>query len=128
MSRAWHPVGADPSRVLSGDPAIAGRQALRVGHLGHRFEVLVSLLGDVERSGKLEYGTAVLDGDHASSCERPPVADAVHVVEDRCLGIAGVQEVGVQRMNRAPLNGASGRDQRLTGDLPAEDALTVVVG
>ena len=38
-------------------------------------------------------------------------------------GIARPQEIGVQRMRRAAVDGAAGRDQRLADHLPAEHAL-----
>ena len=56
------------------------------------------------------------------------VAAAVDFVDDGHPGIAGAQEIGVQRMADAILDGAVGRDQRLTQDLPAEDALPAVLG
>ena len=45
------------------------------------------------------------------------------------MGIAGAQEVGVQRVHGAArLHGAGGRHQRLAGHLPAEDPLALLVG
>lgn len=64
----------------------------------------------------------VLDRDHAPGGEGPAVADAVDGVDDRRAGVAGPQEVRVQGV-RVPVLGdrAAGGDQRLRGDLPAED-------
>ena len=69
---------------------------------------------------------AVLDRDHAAGGEALAVADAVDLVDDRHLRVAGEQEIGVQRMRRAlrhALDGAASRDQRLADDLAAEHAL-----
>ena len=66
---------------------------------------------------------AVLDGDDAPGGEALAVADAVDLVDDRHLGIAGQQEIGVQRMRQHALDGAGGRDQRLADHLAAEHAL-----
>ena len=66
---------------------------------------------------------AVLDRDHAPRGEALAVADAVDVVDDRHLRIAGQQEIGVQRMRRPALDGAGGGDQRLADHLAAEHAL-----
>ena len=69
---------------------------------------------------------AVLDRHHPPRGEALAVADAVDLVDDRHLGIAAEQEIGVQRMRRPlrhVLDGAAGGDQRLADDLAAEHAL-----
>ena len=121
-------VGPGPVRVGGLDLLDARLQGLGVGRLRHRVGVLVSVLGDVERRRQLEDGPAVLDGDDTPCGERPAVADAVHVVEHRGLGVAGPQEVGVERVHRAPRHCAGRGHQGLAGHLAAEDALSVVVG
>ena len=70
-----------------------------------------------------ENGMAVLAGKDAPRGETLAVADAVDVVDDRHFRIAAQQEIGVQRMGRPVIDGAAGRDQRLTDHLAAEDAL-----
>ena len=77
----------------------------------------------------MKIGLAVLDGDHPAGGERAAVADAVDLVEDRHGRVARAQEVGVQRVHLAVgLDGAGGGDERLAGDLAAEDPLAVLVG
>src|SRR6516164_308759 len=44
---------------------------------------------------------SVLDRDHAPRGEALAVADAVDLVDDRHLGVAGEQEIGVQRVRQA---------------------------
>ena len=68
-------------------------------------------------------GLAPLDGGHPAGGEGPAVADAVHLVEDRDPGIAGAEEVGVQRVHRAlPAlavgDRAAGGDQGLAATWP----------
>jgi hypothetical protein len=70
----------------------------------------------------------VLDGRHAPRGERPPVTDAVHLVDDRRGGVAGAEEVRVQRVGAASLDRPAGGDERLARDLAAEDALAALVG
>ena len=76
----------------------------------------------------VEDGPAVLDGDDPPGGERAAVADAVHLVEDRDRRVAGAQEVRVQRVHPAVLDGAPGRHEGLPGHLAAEDALALLVG
>src|SRR6516164_4432102 len=67
----------------------------------------------------------VLDRDHAPRGEALAVADAVDLVDDRHLGVAGEQEIGVQRVRRPArhVDGAAGGNKRLPDHLPAEHAL-----
>ncbi|CAM5487929.1 hypothetical protein SVIOM74S_05735 [Streptomyces violarus] len=71
----------------------------------------------------MEDRLAVLDGDHPARGEGTAVADPVDGVDDGRAGIAGAQEVRVERV-RGPVLGdrAPGGDERLGRDLPAEDA------
>ena len=126
--QSLHAVGPGPVRMLGLHSLSSRQQGLGIGHLGHRLEMLEAVLGDVERRRELEDGPAVLDGDHATGRERPPVSDAVHVVQHRCLGVAGPQEVGVHGVHRASLHRAGRGHQRLAGHLASEDALAIVVG
>ena len=67
---------------------------------------------------------AVLARGDAPRGEALAVAHAVDVVDDRHLGIAGQQEIGVHRMRRrGRLDRAHRRDQRLADHLAAEHAL-----
>ena len=67
---------------------------------------------------------AVLARGDAPRGEALAVADAVDVVDDRHLGIARQQEIGVHRMRRpAGLDRAHRGDQRLADHLAAEHAL-----
>ena len=66
---------------------------------------------------------AVLARGDAPRGETLAVADAVDVVDDRHLGIAGQQEIGVHGMRRPALDGAHRGDQRLADHLSAKDAL-----
>jgi len=54
------------------------------------------------------------------------VADAVDLVDDRDLRVAGSQEVGVQRVDRATLDRPAGRDERLARHLASEDAQALI--
>ncbi len=84
----------------------------------------------VETRLQVEDRFAVLDRDDATRREAPTVADPVHLVQDRPLRIAGPQEVGVQRVDVATglVDRSARRDERLTGDLAAEHANTILVG
>ena len=67
---------------------------------------------------------AVLASGDAAGGEALAVPDAIDVVDDRHLGIAGQQEIGVHGMRRtAGVDGAHRCDQRLPDHLSAIDAL-----
>ena len=71
---------------------------------------------------------AVLDRHDAAGDEALAVADAVDLVDDRNAGIAGPEEIGVQRMRLAVgLDGARGGDERLPDHLAAENALPTIL-
>ena len=96
------------------EPFVQRGQRLGVGDVGHRHLVDEgAFLVDVERRRQVEDGLAVLDGHHPPGRERAAVADAVDLVEDGHVGIAGAQEVGVQRVHAAALDGASRRHEGL---------------
>jgi hypothetical protein len=71
----------------------------------------------------------VLDRDDAPGGEALAVADAVDLVDDRHLGVAGQEKIGVQRMRRARrhIDGAAGRHQGLAHHLAAEHPLPGVL-
>jgi hypothetical protein len=80
----------------------------------------------VERDRHGEDRVPVLDRDDAPGGEALAVADAVDLVDDRYLGVAGQQEIRVQRVRRAAADvrhRPAGGDQRLADHLTAEHAL-----
>ena len=93
---------ARPARARAGRPAVASVSGSGTSGIGTWCER--PLLVDVERRRHVEDGLPVLDGHHPPGGEGPPVADPVHLVEDGHVGVAGPEEVGVQRMGagRAP--------------------------
>jgi hypothetical protein len=99
------------------------RQLLGVWHLGHREAVGKPLLLHVEGDRHGEDRMPVLDRPYAARREAPAVAQLLDLVDDGNSGIAGQDEIGMQRMRHAPLDGAASRDEGLADDLPAEDAL-----
>ncbi len=116
--------------VVPRPPGEAGQHVAELGavlrrrHLRHRVLVVETVLGQVERGRHVEDRPAVLAGDHPAGAERAAVAGALDVVHDRHPGVAGPQEVGVQRVHRPtgvrrPRRG----DQRLAGHLAAEHPL-----
>ena len=110
------------------DLALA-RQLLRLRHLGHGDLVLESVLGDMERGRHGEDRHAMLDRHHLAGGEAAAVAIAVDLVDDRDGGIAGADEVTMQRMGTARAgDGAGCRDQGLADDLAAKDALPADLG
>ncbi len=114
--------GASSGRRTSGGSESAA------GTSGMSVEVLEAVLVDVERRRHVEDRLAVLDGDDAPGGEAAAVADAVDVVDDRHLGVAELEEVGVHRMHPAVgVDGASCGHQRLGEHLAAVDPVTVAV-
>ena len=70
----------------------------------------------------------MLDGLDAAGGEAAAIADALDVVDDGPRGVAGEQEVPVQRVHRpARVDRARRRHQRLAQHLAAEDALPALV-
>ena len=87
------------------------------------------VLGHLERGGETEDGPTALDGGDTSGGERQSVTDALHVIEDGDAGIAGAQEIGMQRMDPSlGLDSAGRGHQRLSGHLSAEHALAIGMG
>ena len=120
------PVGLDLWRHAIDEARLQlglARQRLGLGHVGHLHLVMQPALLVVERGGHGEDRLAVLDGDHPAGREAAAVADAVDLVDDGDCGIAGAQEIGMERMGQPPLDGTARRDQRLADHLPAEYAL-----
>src|SRR5215813_12689511 len=65
---------------------------------------------------------AVLERHHSPGREALAVAHTLDFIDDRHLGIAGEQEVGMHRVRRSAghVDSAAGRDQGLANDLAAE--------
>ncbi len=91
---------APPARARAA--RTSGGERLGVGHVGHGELVLEALLEVVERRRQVEDGPPVLDGHHPPGGEGPPVADAVDLVEDRDVRVAGAQEVRRAASGRGP--------------------------
>ena len=74
---------------------------------------------------RLKMAFAVLDGDDPPCGEALAVADAIDLVQDRHGGVAGAEEVGVQRVDEAGrvVHRAGGGHEGLPGHLAAEDPL-----
>ncbi len=99
-------------------------QRFRRRHVGHRRLVIEPGLVGVERDQHGEDGMAVLARGDAAGGEALAVADRVDVVDDRHLGVARQDEIGVHGMRRARgVDRAHGGDQRLPDHLAAEHAL-----
>ena len=84
----------------------------------------------VEAGLQVEDRLAVLDRHDTTGREAAAVTDAVDLVQDRHGRIARAQEVRMQRVHEpaALVDRARGGDERLSGDLATEHALTVLVG
>jgi len=67
----------------------------------------------------------VLDRDHAAGREALAIANAIDLVHDGNDGVAGEQEIGMERVRRpiGNIDGAAGGDQRLADHLAAINAL-----
>jgi hypothetical protein len=93
---------------------------------GHRM-VERALLLRLERRQHEEHGLAALARRHAPHREAAPVSHTLHGKFDRFGGVAAEDEIGVQRVGRAILDGALGGDQRLRQHLSAEHPLPTVL-
>ena len=90
-----------------------------------------AVLAGMKRDAHGKDRLAVLARQDPAGGEALAVADAVDVVDDRNLGVAAEQEVGVQRVRRPLgdiLDGAAGGNQRLADHLAAEYALPADLG
>ena len=105
------PVGGVVLRHLLVDVAVGGQFVWR-RHVRHFGLVLQAALLDLEGRGHVEDRLSVLDADDAPGGEALAVPDAVDVEQDRSLGVAAAQEVGVDRVQVAVL------DRRRRGDRP----------
>src|SRR5262249_45221759 len=98
-------------------------QFIRLRHVGHHELMREASLRAMERHRHGENGMTVLDRHHAPRRETPAVADTIHLIDDRHFWIAADQEIGVQGMRRPDrhiINRATGGNQSLADDLPAE--------
>jgi len=121
------------------DPlAVRGHAGVEVGKLGrcrqaciHRDLVVGSARFLVVEAGlQVEDGSAVLDRHHASGGKASTIPDPVDLVQNGPLRVARAQEVRVQRVDVTIrlVDGSTGSDQRLAGDLSAEHPQTVLIG
>ena len=100
-----------------------GRHVLRRRHVRHVELVLEAVLRNLKGGSEREDGAAVLDGHDPTRAETPAVTAPVNVVNDRRIGVAGAQEVSMERVRQAPLDGIAGRQQGLSQHLAAKHAL-----
>ena len=80
-----------------------------------------SALHGLERCGQIEDLGAVLNGDHAARGEMVAVARTIDFVDDGRIEVAAAQEIGVQGVRVASLDGGRRRHQRLPQHLAAEN-------
>ncbi len=87
----------------------------------------------VEAGLQVEDRLAVLDRDDTTGRERLAVADAIDLVEDRRVHVARAQEVRVEGVHEAGravvgmIDRPRRRDERLAGNLAAEDSLALLL-
>ena len=100
------------------------------GDLRHPGLMAQAGLVAMERDRHGEDRFAMLDRDHPPGGEALAVANAIDLVDDRHLGVAAEQEVGVQRMRRpaAGVERAAGCHQRLAYHLATEHPLAPDLG
>jgi hypothetical protein len=77
----------------------------------------------LKRGGHRKNWLILLERDNVAGRETLSVATALDLINNRVLGIAGPQEVGMKRMTGARVDGALRSHKRLTKDLTAIDAL-----
>jgi len=95
-------------------------QASGAGASGRRQGVVEARLLLVERGHHDENRLALLAGDNPTGGEAAAVAEPLDLEQDRLVGIAAEEEIGVQRVRVAARDRALGGDQRLRQHLPAE--------
>ena len=105
-----------------GGPGLQQRAARRgAGTIGSGIGHLGGVGVGVERGdGGQQLPLALVDR-HPAGRERPPVAHPVDLDLQRLAGHAGLDEVGVQRVQRLVGDRGAGRDHGLGQHLPAED-------
>jgi len=114
------------------DSRVAGRpsrrvEALRAWRVGGVVLVDETGLVGVEGALEVEDRLAPLDGDDPTRRERTSVTDPVDFVDDRAVRVARSEEVRVEGVDPAALDRTTCRDERLRGDLAAEDPKPAVV-
>src|SRR3569833_1236823 len=99
-------------------------QALRVGHQRHLGLMLKAPLASLEGGRKREDLRPMLDGHNPARREAGAVARTVHLIENRHLGIAGPEKIGMKGMAEPRhIHGAGRRGQGLGQHLSAENPL-----
>src|SRR6185295_18441497 len=86
-------------------------ELIRIGHLGHRELMFQALFLHLKGRREREDLFAVLDRHHAARREAGAVATAIDFIKYRNLGIASAQEIAVERMADAALDGLTCGDQ-----------------
>src|SRR5690606_12449212 len=103
---------------------VAGLDVLGLRHLGHRQLMFGAVLILLERGGEEEDRATVLDRGYPAHRETAAVARPVGLVADRRGDVAGLEEVGVQRVRGARLGQRRLRGrQRLSQHLAPENVL-----
>ena len=102
-------------------------EPFRRRYVGHDGLMIKPFFIDLKRNRHIQNRPAVLNGDHPPGREAVPVPDALHIVDDRGMGIARPQEISMQRMGATPLDGLIGRHKGLAENLAAKDALAADV-
>src|SRR4029077_9190051 len=83
--------------------------------------------GRLERGGHVENLLPVLDGHHATVRETVAVQTAIDLIDDGRVAVTTPQEIRVQRMHHASLDGGGCGAQRLPQHLPAKHLRTADV-
>jgi hypothetical protein len=100
-----------------------GLDLVGAGDVGHLILMAEARFAGLERGCEVEDHGTVLDCDNAAGGEAAAVTVAFDAVENGCGGIAGADEIAVQRMDGAIIgDGFDRRHQRLPDHLPAEAA------
>ena len=82
--------------------------------------MLPAFFSHLEAGRQVEYLLAVLDRYDAACGEAAAIACVVHLIDDRNLGVAGTNEIGVQGMAHPVFHRTLGCYQGLRDDLPAK--------
>jgi hypothetical protein len=83
---------------------------------------------DLKRDRHAENRAAVLDGNDSACGKAASIANSIDFVEDRDLRVTRPEEITLQRMNLAIFDRSIRRDEGLTNDLSAKDALGTLLG
>ena len=101
-------------------------QVLGTGNGRHRILVLDAVAGNLERGGHVEDLLAMLDRRHPPGGEAAAVARPVDLIQNGHGRIARTNEITVQGVAGAPLNGLIGRQKRLGDHVASENTFAAV--